>query len=105
MRFIVRLSRIVLGAAVGMATIAMFLESRIDGWIPLLVGSVLAAAAVPAVSVAIGSRHYTAWISRHRSTWRSVQGYIAIETAIGWPVVAVASLAGFAFTFWMRVAP
>ena len=102
MRLIVWLARFVAGAAVGVATDAMFSGSRIRPWLPVLVGSVLAAVAVPAASFAIGSRHYTTWIARRRSVWRSPEGYIALETAIGWPIVAVASFGGTAFMIWLH---
>ena len=99
------ISRVVAGSLVGVGTIFLFLQSPVDGWLPLLVGSIGASIAIPGLSVVIGSSHYRIWATRRKGRSASAIVYILIEALRGFPVVAATSFVGFALSYAARVAP
>ena len=97
--------RVVAGTLVGVGTVFLFLESPIDGWVPLLVGSIGVSIAIPGLSVVVGSAHYRAWAAGRNGRSARPIAYILLQALLGLPVVAASSFVGFAVTYAARVAP
>jgi hypothetical protein len=97
--------RALAGGAVGIISFFGFLESRVDAWVPILAGSIMASAGVAALHVGARASHYTAWITRPADGPRGVAAYVLIQTLLGLPVVAIAAFVVWAATFGLLVAP
>lgn len=98
-------ARAVAGSLVGVITFFAFLQSQVDGWVPLLAGSIVASAGVAVLHVGARTSHYKAWSTRTADRPRGVAAYVLVQTLLGLPVVATAAFVAFAATFGRLVAP
>lgn len=99
------IARAAAGSLVGLVTFLAFLEARVDAWVPLSAGALVASAGITVVHIGLRSSHYTARATRDVDRPRGVAAYMLTQTLMGLPVVAIAAVLAWGAAFGVLIAP